>query len=262
MQFGFIGCGHMAKQMIQGFLKSGISPTEIGVTSGHEKNARAYAKDFQLTSFSSNTALVEAAEIIFLGFPAAFHREVLTEIAPFIRPEEQIIVSFLSGVSLLKLEEDLGPVAILRCLPNLNVGVNQGSIAFCANQELTLEDQNYVLELLEKLGTLYPLSEKDFPLFVALAGSAPAFVYLFIDALSRTAVDYGFSKAFAEELVTTMVAGSAEFLKESGKNPWTLVDEVASPGGSTVAGVLALQDHDFFKSIHQALKATIEKEQA
>lgn len=261
MQFGFIGCGKMAQQMIQGFLKGGISPEEIGVTGGHFEKVQAYATSLNLTSFSSNIALVQEAEIIFLGFPAAFHGEVLREIAPFIRPEEQVIVSFLSGISLLELEQDLGPVAILRCLPNLNVGVNLGSIAICENQELTLEDKTYVLQLLKKLGTLYPIAEKDFSLFVALAGSAPAFVYLFIDALSRTAVDYGFSKEFAEDVATSMVAGSAEFLKESQKNPWALVDDVSSPGGSTVAGVLALQDHGFFKSIHEAMTATLKKDQ-
>ncbi len=261
LKLGFIGTGKMAQHFITGFLKAGIKREDIFVSSRHFEKLQTYAMDQKINPCASNKEVVKHADLLFIGVHPEQKEAVLTEIAPYINPEEQTVLSFMTGVSLPTLEEFLGPVKLVRLMPNLNVAVNKGAIALTFSQELDEEDQKEIETLLKKVGEIYFLPEKDFSTFVALAGSAPAFVYLFIDSLSRMGVKYGFSKDMSTQIVSQMVAGSGLLSNASSKTPTELMDEVASPGGSTIEGILALENSDFKKAIFEAFEATLKKDQ-
>ncbi|WP_071131071.1 pyrroline-5-carboxylate reductase [Enterococcus timonensis] len=260
MNIGFIGTGNMSKQIITGLLNKNFPHENIFCSAKHFDTLKIFTEQHHLVALENNIEVVKAADLIFIAVHPETASEVLAEIAPFVNPEEQTIISLMTGLTLEQLAGWIGPVKLVRIMPNLNVAVNLGSIAYCFNAELDSEDQKEVLELLQLLGSTYPLAEKDFSTFVALAGSSPAFVYMFIDALARSAVKYGLPKDLATTIAAEVVAGSGVLAKNSGKIPWQLVDEVSSPGGSTVAGVFSLEEHGFINAIQQAFQATVEKD--
>lgn len=260
MKIGFIGTGNMSRHMIAGFLQKGIAAADIFVSAANFDKLVAYATPLGLSVCQTNVEVTEKCDYLFLGVKPVVAPVVLAEIAPFIRPDEQLILSFMASVTLADLENGLGPVNLFRLMPNLNVAVNAGSIALAHTDTVDAEDLSEVTDLLTLLGSVYPFAEKDFSTFVALAGSSPAFIYVMIDAMSRAAVKYGLPKPLATKIAAEVVAGSGKLCAASNASPWELVDQVSSPGGSTVEGVLALQEFGFPTAITKAMEATLEKD--
>lgn len=147
-------------------------------------------------------------------------------------------------------------------MPNLNVQIGAGLTALAANQAAQATVLPAVTQIFAGIGTTLALPEADFSTFVALAGSAPAFAYLFMDALAHAGVKYGLTKAQALAIVSQMTVGSAQMIQQADQAPWSLIDAVASPGGTTIAGVLALQAGGFETALTQAVDAVIAKDQA
>lgn len=261
MKIGFIGTGNMSRHLIAGLLQKGVAGSDIYVSARNFEKLQAYAAPRGLNACQTNIEVAQLSDYLFLGVKPVMAADVMAEIAPFIRPEEQLVLSFMAGVSLDQLTAGLGPVSLLRLMPNLNVAVNAGSIALAAGSEVDDEDLKEITVLLSLLGTVYPFAEKDFSTFVALAGSSPAFIYVMIDAMSRAAVKYGLPKDLATKIAAEVVAGSGQLAGRSDKTPWDLVDQVSSPGGSTVEGVLALQEYGFPTAITKAMEATLKKDQ-
>jgi pyrroline-5-carboxylate reductase len=117
-----------------------------------------------------------------------------------------------------------------------------------------------VTTIFEGVGQVYQVPEAQFAAYTAIAGSSPAFVFQFIDAMSRAAVRQGIPKALATQIAAQAVAGSGALALAEGGNPWDLVDKVSSPGGTTVEGVLKLEELGFYNAVVQAVDAVIEKD--
>lgn len=147
-------------------------------------------------------------------------------------------------------------------MPNLNSQIGEGMTAICGNNYATPEQKAFVLNMFKAVGEAIELPEKDFSTFTALAGSSPAFVFLFIDSLARAAVKNGMSKETATKIAAQAVLGSGKLVLDSSETPWNLIDQVSSPGGTTVEGVLTLEDTGFVSSITKAVQAVIDKDQA
>lgn len=262
MKIGFIGVGNMAKAIIQGLLKAGFSEKDIYIHSKHKENYDEYAKEFGLNSCDSNTEVIKMSDYVFLAVKPIILEQVLLEIKEEIKVKPVKLISVVTGISLREIEQKLDQVniPIIRTMPNVNVEINQGMTAVSANDATTPEIFDNVLKLFKLLGEITVLEEKDFSTFVALAGSSPAFVYFFIDSLARAGVKYGLSKKEATKIAAQAVLGSAAKILQSDKNPWDLVDEVSSPGGSTVAGILAMEEAGFMTSIIKGVDATIKKD--
>ena len=146
-------------------------------------------------------------------------------------------------------------------MPNLNSQIGEGIAAICGNNYTTLEQKEFVLNMFKAIGDAVELPEKDFSTFTAIAGSSPAFVFLFIDSLARAAVKNGMSKEMATKIAAQAVLGSGKLVLASEESPWNLIDQVSSPGGTTVEGILALEDAGFISSITKAAQAVITKDQ-
>lgn len=146
-------------------------------------------------------------------------------------------------------------------MPNVNAMIGKGAAAVCGNTFASEEQIEYVLQMFQAVGLAWRLPEKDFSNFTALAGSSPAYAYLFIDSIARAGVKNGLSKELCTEIAAQAVLGSAQMILESGENPWTLIDSVCSPGGTTVAGLLALEEEAFISTIVKGIDATIVRDQ-
>lgn len=263
MKLGFIGAGNMAQSIIDGLLHVHFqAPEEILIHGGHPANYVRYAEKTGVRTTTSNVAVVEAADLIVLAVKPAKLASVAAEIKSALTKRRVPIISLLTGVSIEQIKAALGTsdYPVMRAMPNLNVAINQGITAYATSAAVDSTDHKRMTAVFEALGTVIPLAEKDFAVFVALAGSSPAFVYLFIDALARAGVKYGLKKTQADQIVAQAVLGSGAMVLRGTETPFDLIDRVSSPGGSTVAGLLAMEAEGFIAAVVAGVDATVAKD--
>lgn len=264
MKIGFIGVGGMAQAIITGLLKqTKIAPADILIHSAHASTYEKVAQQTGVTAMTSNSEVAQNSDIVVLAVTPNVAVPVLKEIREQLDPKQTILVSIVAGLSLERLEELAGyDLPILRTLPNLNVAIGAGMTAVHANENLTGQAKEQAISLFDQIGSTVTLPETDFATFSALAGSSPAYVYFFIDSLSRAGVKHGLTKAAATKIAAQAVMGSAEMVLNSTENPFGLIDQVSSPGGSTVAGLLAMEEAGFMTSVVKGIDATINRNNA
>ena len=148
---------------------------------------------------------------------------------------------------------------IIRILPNTACAVGQGVVLYCANGNVTDADLAAFCSLMADAGIVDPIPETLIDAGCALTGCGPAFAYMFIEALADGGVKCGLPRAKAIRYAAQMLSGSAEMVLQSGKHPEQLKDDVCSPGGSTIAGVDALEQRGFRGSCIAAVDAAFEK---
>lgn len=262
MTIGFIGAGNMARAMISGLLaKKAVAPTDIVLHGGQPLHYEPYAAKIGAKALASNQAVAETADIVFLAVSPKLGEPILQAIGSTLKKRHVPVVSMLTGVSVATLEEALGShdQPVLRIMPNVNVAINAGMIAYAANDAVAGQLDG-LLDLLNVLGKTVSLPEEQFSTFVALAGSSPAFIYLFIDSLARAGVKYGLEKDQATAIVAQAVMGSAKNVLASDQSPFDLIDQVSSPGGTTVAGLLAMEEAGLMTAVVKGVDATIAKD--
>ena len=263
MKLGFIGAGNMARAIINGLIaEQKISGEDVYIHSAHKSSYESYAKEKGLNPCESNSDVVKNAEIVFLAVKPIVAKDVLEEVSTEFEGKNPVLVSMVTGISIAELADALHfPAAkIVRIMPNVNVEIGEGMTALKAGEKVTETEFSEVTDLFDSIGKTTEMEEKDFSTFVALAGSSPAYAYLFIDAMSRSGVKYGLSKKQATEIAAQAVLGSALKVLESSKSPMDLVDDVCSPGGTTVAGLLAMEEYGFTTSVIKGLDATVAKD--
>jgi len=264
MKVGFIGAGNMAGAIIQGMVTSGHSKGEdICCFDVDKDKTKALAEQCGVVACPSNEALVEASDLVVLAVKPLLIEPVLTEVKDLIVKRRPLIVSIAAGTTIPKIESILGKdggVPVVRVMPNLNVMVGEGMSAVCGNAAAGAEGTRLAQGIFDAVGRTVEIAEKDFSVFTAIAGSAPAFVFLFIDALARGGVKNGLPKQMADRIAAQAVLGSAKTVLQGEESPWGLIDKVCSPGGTTVAGLMALEDQAFLSTVVKGVEAAIARD--
>ena len=254
MKLGFIGLGNMSTALIQGILNTNlIQKHDIYASSKDQTELKKKTQTLGIQMCSSNQACIDQSDVIFLGVKPENLKELTLDF------KDKTLVSMAAKTTIQDLIALLGKQRIMRIMPNLNVSINQGTIAYTTHNvaQNTLDD---LIQLLSSLGHLYEIKETQFSGFVALAGSSPALIYRFIDALSEAALSEGFTKEEALDIVSHTFVGSANYLQASLHSPKTLIQNVSSKGGTTLEGIRVLDEYDFDKMIEQSAKAIIKKD--
>ncbi|KRM54350.1 pyrroline-5-carboxylate reductase [Lacticaseibacillus sharpeae JCM 1186 = DSM 20505] len=261
MRIGFIGVGNMARAIIDGLLANKtVAGSDLYLHSGHIEHYGDYAQTIGAHVMNDNAAVVANSDIVVLAVKPKIYGRVLDVLQPAFAEHKVVLASIVSGVSLAELSQHVpAGQPIVRLLPNLNVKIGAGMTAYAIN-DAAEDDAQTVLGLFDAIGKTMELNEDDFSTFVALAGSAPAFAYLFIDAMARAGVKHGISKADAVRIAAQTVAGSAEMVLAGTTSPSDLIDQVCSPNGSTIRGYLTMEDKGFSSSVVAGLDATIARE--
>jgi pyrroline-5-carboxylate reductase len=223
-----VGCGNMAGAMLRGWLAGGVASFRFTVA------------DPAVAELPPGVTRLRAvpAEAQFDAILLGVKPQLLEEVAPQVEAlagSGTVVFSILAGVELAVLAK-LFPRAnaIVRLMPNLAAALGKSPIALAANDASARQAAN---ELMEPLGRPEWFEEADFDLVTALAGSGPAFVYRFIDALASAAAELGLAPDKAARLALAMVEGAAALAAQSDVHPGELADRVASPGGTTRAGL-------------------------
>lgn len=260
MKYGFIGLGNMASAIIEGMAASGRFREDniFGYNRSPEK-ALALKKKHGLIPCGSAVELAERAEIIVLAVKPQTMDELLSLIAPAISPDKTVI-TIAAGKTTDWYEQRLGDgVPVVRVMPNINARVKAAVSAICGGKNAGDKHIKAADGIFSTVGKTYVINESQFDSFSAIGGSSGAFVLLYIDALSEAGVRAGFSRAMAEELAAATVVGSGLMCLNTNSHPIELMNNVCSPAGSTVEGILKLKELGFETAVQQALAAVIEK---
>lgn len=259
-KIGFIGCGNMGKAMLGALVKSNdINNDNIIVSTKSENSAKRINKEFGVQTTVVNTEVAKKSNVLFLAVKPYFFKEVIEEIKDIVS-DDTIIISIAAGITIAQIEELFGKkVKVVRTMPNTPALVGEGMSAVCPNQNITSDELEYVGKLYNSFGKYEILEEKDFHAFIALCGSSPAYVFMFIEALADGAVKNGMPRDKAYKFAAQSVLGSAKMVLESKKHPGELKDMVCSPGGTTIEAVAVLEDTNMRASIIKAVNAAVEK---
>lgn len=255
---GFIGAGNMGGALATATAKQ-VTGERVAVACSSPAHSAAAAERLGCRA-AAPEEILGGSKFVFLGVKPQMIDGVVQSLAAPIAASESIFVSMLAGVQLERLERLLGAdKKIIRILPNTACAVGQGVVLYCANGNVTDGDLAAFCALMAAAGIVDPISEALIDAGCAITGCGPAFAYMFIEALADGGVKCGLPRAKAIRYTAQMLAGSAEMVLQSGKHPEQLKDEVCSPGGSTIAGVDALEQHGFRGSCIAAVDAAFEK---
>lgn len=262
MKIGFIGTGNMATAIIKGVVdQKTMSPKNIFAYDVLADKLDFLAKEFGFQACRSGLEVIQNVDAIVLAVKPQILSGALSDLRDEIKNTKKLVISIAAGTTLEKLQKELGDeTPIVRVMPNVNLMVGEGTAAVCGNAQATQEQIQFVLNIFQSAGTAIQLEEKDFSNFTAIAGSSPAYAYLFIDSIARAAVKHGLPKEVATKIAAQAVLGSAKMIKESKETPWELIDKVCSPGGTTVAGLLALEENRFIATVVSGIDATIKRD--
>ncbi|MDR1927756.1 MAG: pyrroline-5-carboxylate reductase [Oscillospiraceae bacterium] len=261
MKLGCIGTGMMASAMLKGVIASGfLSPEEITVYDKSPAAMRKAQEQLGVQTASCAEEVFAAAQTVQLGVKPQDMPALLGGLSDTIRQTRPLLLSIAAGIKLSVLDP-AEERRVVRLMPNINATVGQAMTAYCPNPRVTGEEVNFTAAYCACFGKAVALEEKHFSAYCALAGSAPAFVFLFLDELARAGVSAGLPKAAALEIATQTVLGSAETLRQSGDtHPYALIDQVCSPAGTTIAGINALREHGFAHALSQAVLAAYRRD--
>ncbi len=223
------------------------------------QHAKLLAQDLGC-KYGTNEEAVSRCERIFLGVKPQMMAAVLQPLQTELKARKPLLITMAAGIEIKKLEQLVGTsLPVIRIMPNTPVAVGKGMILYCKNELVTDEMLDDFLKDMEYAGTLDALDEHLIDAACSLSGCGPAFMYMFIEALADGAVACGLPRAKAISYATATMAGAAEMVLSSGKHPGQLKDEVCSPGGSTIAGVLALENGGFRAAVMNAVCDAFDK---
>ncbi len=255
-KIGFIGAGNMGGALARAVIEKTGGDTVYVCRTTPERSAETAC---QLGCRSSTAEEICAfCDVIFIGVKPQALGHLVRNLSPVIskRTDECIFVSMAAGVSLGSLSGLIGEKKkIIRIMPNLPVSTGNGAVLYCSNENVSEDDERAFFGILECAGEVIPLPEKLFDAGTAISGCGPAFVCMFIDALSEGGVRCGLTKETALKLSCLTLSGSAESVIKTGKHPDALRDEVCSPAGSTVAGVAVLEERAFRSAVSDSVAA-------
>lgn len=258
---GFIGLGNMAGAIIRGLRNSrAFSERKILGFDLDESKREMMAREMNVSITENTLAVAKSSDILVLAIKPQGFDELLPLIKPVLKAK-QLIISIAAGKTLNYLERMLGEEhAILRVTPNINAKAGASMTAICKNEAVSEAQLEEGSAIFDAIGSVVVLKEDKMPAFSAIAGAGPAFAFTFIDALVTAGVRAGLPRDLAQQAAGAMLFGSAKLVAESGEHPRALVDQVTSPGGTTIEGTHALSRLGFEHAVQEAVKAVIEKE--
>lgn len=258
--YGFIGCGNMGGALAQSVCKT-TDAKNVAVCDSDVTKTEKFAA-LGCSVFDSATDIAANCKYIFLAVKPQGLAALFDSIAPVLkaRKDRFILVSMAAGVSVEKIEKYAGvPCPVIRIMPNTPAKVSCGMTVYTANAIADEIDISGFLQGMSASGKLDAISEKMIDAAGALSGCGPAFVCLFAESLADAGVECGLTRSQALLYAEQTLYGTAKMMLESGENPAVLKDAVCSPGGTTIAGVHALENGGFRGTVMNSVVAAFEK---
>lgn len=237
-RIGFIGGGNMARALVGGLIASGYPQGNLTVSEPDESRRALLAHDFQGVALSAdNHATAATADSLVLAVKPQVMREVCLDLAATIRQHRPLVISVAAGTHSRDIDDWLGGgLAVVRVMPNQPALLLQGASGLFANAATSSEQRDRATEVISAVGSVVHVQDEDsIDAVTAISGTGPAYFYLLIDVLIRTAEDFGLDAQAAHKLVMDTAKGSAALAAVSGESMQDMIEHVRSPGGTTAA---------------------------
>jgi pyrroline-5-carboxylate reductase len=255
-KIAFLGSGNMAEALVKGLLAAGTATRDeiLCAEPRAERREELHARH-GVAALASNLDAVKQADILVLSVKPQVMDALLEEIAPAVDPRK-LVVSIAAGVPIATIARKLGAGArVIRTMPNTPALVGAGATALARGPHASEADLGQAVALFEAVGTAVVVEEHLLDAVTGLSGSGPAFVFLAIEALADGGVKVGLPRHVAMALAAQTVVGAGQLVLETGDHPGKLKDQVTSPGGTTIAGVHALESAGFRGALIAAVEA-------
>jgi pyrroline-5-carboxylate reductase len=261
-RLAFIGGGNMAEALLRGILTAKrVRAAEVIATDVREDRLAYLRSTYGIEVTTDNAAAAGQADAVLLAVKPQIMRMALESIRKAVT-DRHLLISIAAGVSTAAIADAFaGPVRIVRVMPNTPALVLEGASALARGAHATQADLDLARGLFEAVGTAVVVDESLLDAVTGLSGSGPAYVFLIIEALADAGVKMGLPRPTALALAVHTVRGSARMLLETGKHPAELKDMVTSPGGTTIAGLHALERGAVRASLMQAVEAATRRSQ-
>ncbi|MCI0703542.1 MAG: pyrroline-5-carboxylate reductase [Planctomycetia bacterium] len=259
---GFLGAGQMATALASAWAKAGLLDVARCRAADPYPEARAkFEATTGVQTVASNAAVAALCDVLVLAVKPQVVPDVLTELKPALDPRH-FVISIAAGVTLDTLASGLGTERLARVMPNTPCLVGASGTGYATrNKRPNNTDIDLVGKLFGAVGTAHHLPEHSLDAVTGLSGSGPAFVYVFIEALADGGVKCGLPRPVALSLAAQTVLGAGKMVLETGQHPGALKDAVASPGGTTIAGLHALERAAFRAAAMDAVEAATKRAQ-
>jgi len=258
MDLTIVGCGKMGEAILGGLLRAGrLKPKDIVATSDQAGVREALTETYGVRTLSDNVAAVSVADVVLVALKPHVMPVVLDTDDLRAALAGKLVVSIAAGVPLRALREWLPRSRLVRAMPNTPCLIGEGMTVCAPDANISQAECTRIVELFEAVGRCMTMDEGKMDVVTGLSGSGPAFAYLVVDALADGAVSMGLPRAEAVEIAAQMLQGSARMVLETGLHPAELKDRVTTPGGTTIAGLLALENHGVRAGLaHAVIEAT------
>ncbi len=239
-----IGAGMMGSVVIKSLLENGHPKTNLSASTRTSGSAEQIASELGIETSTNNTRAAENADVIILSVKPIKIRSVVSELASAGRLQTgTLVVSIAAGVHSATIEESAGEgVSVVRAMPNLPCAIGCGMTVISRGTSVSDEQIATARALFVPMGRVAELEEKHMDTVTGLSASGPAFLYVIIEALADGAVARGLPRKVAIEMAAQIAFGAGSMVLETGSHPAALKDEVTTPAGCTIAGILALED--------------------
>ena len=255
MKYGFIGCGNMGGAIARA-LRNTTADILLSDRSGKGK---LLAQELGV-SYSDNITIAQSCDRIFLGVKPHLMEGMLKPLQEILAREKPLLITIAAGLTIAQIETFAGcRRPVIRIMPNTPVAVGKGMTQYCCNELVTADMLESFLQDMAPCGKLDMLDESLIDAASALSGSGPAYMYIFLEALADGAVACGIPRQKAMEYAAVTMIGAAETYLATKQHPGALKDAVCSPGGSTIEGIRALEQHGFRSAAMDCVAATYRK---
>ncbi len=248
----------MAQAIISGVKDAGLDASII-VGEPFEARRESLKSDLGVEVTASNREAIAGADIVVLSVKPQQLEAVAEELDGALNAD-QTVLSIMAGVKIHSIGLKLNHTKIIRVMPNTPAQIRKGISAWTASDDVEQATLDFVASMLSAIGDELKFNdEKNIDIATALSGSGPGYVFVFIEALTDAGVELGLPVHVARHLASQTVLGSAALQRESGKHPAELRNMVTSPGGTTAAGLAALEMGGFRANVADAVRAAFER---
>jgi pyrroline-5-carboxylate reductase len=260
LRVAVLGAGKMGGILVQAFLNSGLfQPGHIVATVAHQSRATELAERFGIAVTTDNLRAAQDADIILLGVKPQQMAALVLRIAPALT-SRKLLISFAAAVKTTAIEVAAGGrVPVIRAMPNTPAKLGAGATAIARGSFVTDTQMALAERIFSTVGRTVVVDEKHMDAVTGLSGSGPAFLYIIIEALAEAGVNVGLPRDVATLLAAQTAYGAAKMVLETGSHPALLKDEVTTPGGCTVDGILELEEGGLRVTLIKAVKRTTER---
>jgi len=260
LRIAVLGAGKMGGILLQAFVRTGLfTAQQISATVAHDLRAEALTKQFRLAVTTDNVRAVQGADIVLLAVKPTQAVPLVREVSGSLK-QGALLISIAASVKTSAIEDAVGgSPAVIRAMPNTPAMLGAGITALCRGRFVTEPQLVLAQKIFETVGRTVVVDEKHMDAVTGLSGSGPAFLYIILESLAEAGVNVGLPREIATQLAAQTAYGAAKMVLETGSHPALLKDEVTTPAGCTVDGILELEEGGLRVTLIKAVKRATER---